>query len=201
MKHKDRHNTGVEEVRPDDRAHADVEAVTDGSTEESTGSAVHKDEAAESTPDEVQAMTERVRTLEDGLLRAKADYQNLQRRTATERSEAIKYANADLMRSLVGVLDDFERALQSAEGSENLDAVVEGIRLVYENFRKALTDAGLETIDALHQPFDPSVHDALMQQPTEEHDPGTVVEQVAKGYRLSERVIRPAKVIVAKLPE
>ena len=72
---------------------------------------------------------------------------------------------------------------------------------MYDNFTKALRDHGLERIDALHRPVDPAIHQALLQQPTDEHPPGTVVEEVAKGYRLQDRVVRAAKVVVAKAVE
>lgn len=140
----------------------------------------------------------RIAILEDSLLRARADYQNLLRRSANERAEAIRYANAELLRSLLGIVDDFERSLTAAESSEKLDAVVEGVRLVYENLLKALRTQGLETIEGLHQPFDPNVHEALMERPTNEHPPGTVVEEVTKGYRLHGRVLRPTMVVVSK---
>ena len=151
-----------------------------------------------SPPSGIEALQERVASLEASLIRTKADYQNLQRRSAIERSEAIRYAHADLMRSLVSVLDDFERALEVGGSSESHDAVMQGIRLVYQNMLKALTDAGLESIDAKGMPFDPAIHEAMMQQPTDEHPAGTVIDQVARGYKLRDRVVRPAKVIVAK---
>jgi len=157
----------------------------------------------EATPDPntPEGMKARIEALEDSLLRAKADYQNLQRRMQTERSDAIRFANADLMRALLPVLDDFERSLHAAETTADPAAFVEGIRLIYENFRKALTDHGLEPIEALKQPFDPGVHEALMQQPSDEHPPGTVLEEVTPGYKLRDRVIRPTRVIVARAPE
>lgn len=140
----------------------------------------------------------KVEKLEDQLLRAKADFQNMQKRAASERLESIRYANADLMRSLVKVLDDFDRALAAAGDVPESNPLLEGVRLVRENFMKAMAESGLETIDALHQPFDPSIHEALMQLPSGDFPPGTVVEQHAKGYRLHGRVVRPAKVIVSK---
>ena len=140
----------------------------------------------------------KVAELEDRLLRAKADFQNLQRRTAIERSEAIRYANAELMKSLVGVLDDFERSLAAGVEATDVASVLDGERLIHENFRKALVDHGLELIRALHEPFDPSIHEALMQRPSDDHPPGTVLEEVAKGYRLRDRVLRPTRVIVSK---
>ena len=164
----------------------------------------HHDETAKETTEQADPLVElraRVEKLEDSVLRAKADYQNLLRRSTTERGDAIRYANTELMRSLLVVVDDFERSLTAADASNNLAAVVEGVRLVYDNLRKALRDHGLEAIDALHKPFDPSVHEALMQQPSADHPPGTVVEQVATGYRLRDRVVRPAKVVVSRAPE
>ena len=157
-------------------------------------------EAAEPV-DLVQQLEAQVASLEDSLLRAKADYQNLQRRSALDGAEAIRYANAELMKSLLGVIDDFERSLEAAETSGNLDAVVDGVRLVYENLVKALGTHGLERIEALHRPFDPNFHEAMMQQPTADLAPGSVMEEIAKGYRLGDRVLRPAKVVVSKAPE
>ncbi len=152
---------------------------------------------AESSPQEQEpTLEEKVASLEDSLLRAKADYQNLQRRAAADRSDAIRYANADLMRSLVGVVDDFDRAL-SSESSDEPAAMQEGLRLVYGNLMKAMEAHGLERIEALHKPFDPHVHEALMQQPSGDFPPGTVIEEIAKGFCLRDRTIRPAKVIVS----
>ncbi len=151
--------------------------------------------------DTVAELQAKVAKLEDSLLRAKADFQNLQRRSAAERLDALRYANAELMKSLVKVVDDFERSLAAASKPDNLPAVVEGVRLVYENLTKALSDHGLEPIEALHRPFDPNVHEALLHQPCDDHPPGMVIEQIAKGYRLCDRVVRPAKVIVAKAME
>ncbi len=139
----------------------------------------------------------RIESLEDALLRAKADYQNFQRRATTERIDAVRYANAELMRSLLNAMDDFDRTL-AASNDATLDAIVAGVRLVYENLQKALTDHGLEIIEARGKTFDPAIHQALMQQPSDVCAPGTVIEQVTRGYRLRDRVLRPARVIVAK---
>jgi len=178
----------------------DVEAAT---AVESAPPKVQGDQAAERPVEEdpVKALEAKVASLEDSLLRAKADYQNLLRRSAQERSDAVRFANAELMRSLLVVADDFERALTATKSTPNGEAIADGIRLVYDNFAKALQDHGLEPIEALHQPFDPTVHQALLQQPTDEYPPGTVVEEVAKGYRLQDRVVRAAKVVVAKAVE
>ncbi|UCC29952.1 MAG: nucleotide exchange factor GrpE [Phycisphaerales bacterium] len=158
-------------------------------------------EKAAEQSDPLEELHKKVNKLEDSLLRTKADYQNAQRRAAIERGEAIRYANAEVMKSLLTVLDDFERSLAAAEDSNNLEAVVDGVRLVYGNLAKALRDHGLEVIDALHETFDPSVHQAMMPRPTSDYPPGTVVEEIAKGYRLYDRVLRPTKVVVSKALE
>ena len=151
--------------------------------------------------DTVESLREKVAALEDTLLRAKADFVNTQRRNEKSRLDAVQFANAEMMRSLLGVLDDFERSLDAAGTAEDIKTIVEGVRLVYENFKKALCDHGLEPIEAMDRPFDPHVHEAVMLQPAADCDPNTVLEEVAKGYRLKDRVIRPAKVVVSKALE
>jgi len=148
--------------------------------------------------DPIEELKARVASLEDNLLRAKADYQNLQRRSAQERSVAVQYANAELMRSLLDVVDDLQRSLEAANACQSASSLADGIRLVYENLMKTLRLQGLEVISALHQPFDPHVHQAMMQQPSKDHPPGTVLEEITRGYRLRDRVLRPAKVVVSE---
>ncbi len=149
--------------------------------------------------DEAAELRGKVEKLEDALLRARAEYQNFQRRTAIERAEAIRYANAGLMKSLLSVLDDFERAMSSPAGErETVDA---GVRLVYQNLLKALREHGLETIETGSEPFDPSVHEAMMQQSSADHPAGTILEEFARGYKLRDRVLRPSKVVVSKAVE
>ncbi len=105
------------------------------------------------------------------------------------------------MKALVVVLDDFERSLQAAGDSNRQDAIMDGVQLVHQNLVKALNEHGLVAIHAGGMPFDPEVHEALMSQPSKEAAPGPVLKEVAKGYRLRDRVIRPAKVIVAQAPQ
>jgi len=152
-------------------------------------------------PVEQETPQQKVERLEDALLRSKADFQNFQRRSTIEKSEAIIYANVDLMKSLLHVMDDFERSFQAAESAGSDESHTQGFRLIYENFLKALQQFGLQPIDALYQPFDPAIHEALLQQPCDEHPPSTVIEEVARGYKLRDRVVRPARVIVSKAVE
>lgn len=150
--------------------------------------------------DQAAALQARVDSLEESLLRAKAETQNIQRRATTERNDAIRYANADLMRTLIPVLEDFDRTFAAA-GSDD-KAILEGTRLVHTNLVKALRDFGLEPIEAAAgEKFDPAIHEALMHHPSDELSPGSVVEQVTRGYRLRDRVLRPARVVVSKATE
>ena len=152
-----------------------------------------------SASDRVSELQARVDTLEDSLLRAKAESQNIQRRATAERNDAIRYANAELMRILIPVLEDFDRTFAASDSADK--SILEGTRLVHANLVKALRDFGLEPIEAAGERFDPSIHEALMHQPSDEVPPGNVIEQVTRGYRLRDRVLRPARVIVSKAPE
>lgn len=148
-------------------------------------------------PSSPEAMQARIAELEDKLLRARAEFANFQRRVAAERQEAVRFANAELVRSLLGVLEDFDRSLKIEVQSEEGRNVLRGVQLVYENLTKALRDNGVEPIQAEGRPFDPAYHEALMRQPTDDHPPGTVIQEASRGYCLHGRVIRPARVVVS----
>ncbi len=150
--------------------------------------------------DEVTRLRVEVGEWKDKFLRAKAEQQNVARRAANELEESIRYANTGVLRALVDVADDLDRTLEAAGKSESVEAVVDGVRMVRDKLNSMLRNHHVEPIEAENQPFDPARHEALMQQPSAEHEPGTVVQQVQKGYTLRERVLRPAKVIVAAPP-
>lgn len=191
-------------MKPEDKQTQSGQAASDskagGTTLADAVDAPREANAGQCT-DDVAILQAKVAALEDALLRAKADLQNQQRRSASDRADAIRFANADLMRSLLGVIDDFERTLAAADDPDNQKVVLDGIKMVHQNFAKALADAGLEIIDAKGRSFDPTMHEALMQQPTRDVQPGVVVEQIAKGYKLRDRMLRPARVVVAKAPD
>lgn len=166
-----------------------------------TASEVPPDEAVAEQPSAAEAAAapeSRVAELEDKLLRARAELKNVQRRAAVERSEALRFGNAELMRSLLGVVDDLERSLAASRETTDVASLVAGVQLIYDNMMKAMRDHGLEEIVAKDQPFDPNVHEAMLQQPSEDRPPGTVVDEIARGYKLHDRVLRPTKVVVAR---
>jgi molecular chaperone GrpE len=133
-------------------------------------------------------------------LRAKAEQQNVLRRAENEKTDAIRFANRDILRSLLDVVDDFERTLEAAGGNEAAEPVLEGVRLIQGKLSKVLTDNGVAPIKAAGQPFDPNCHEAMMRQPTDECEPGMVLQEVQKGYMLRDRVLRATKVIVSAEP-
>ena len=125
--------------------------------------------------------------------RAQADFVNLKRRTDLDKEETSKFANAALMVSLLPVVDDLERALNSAPTHKTDHAWVEGIKHIHRKFRSVLEAQGLQDIKAVGQPFDPKLHEAVMKAPGES---GIVLKELQKGFRLKDRVIRPSLVVV-----
>jgi len=136
------------------------------------------------------------------LVRTTADFENFKKRAARERQEAGRYANESLLQKLVPVLDNFEMALLAANGPQpsSAQSIQTGIQMIAQQLRQALMDAGLEEIDATNKPFDPNIHEAVSQKETADAPDGQVVQQLRKGYKLRDRLIRPATVVVAKNP-
>jgi molecular chaperone GrpE len=138
----------------------------------------------------------------DRLLRTTADFDNYKKRVTREKQEAVKYANESLLEKLLPVLDNFEMALTAIRttDSESSGALEQGIGLVFQQFRQVLKDAGLEEIDATGATFDPNIHEAISAQESAEAPEGQVIHQMRKGYKLKDRLIRAASVVVAKAP-
>jgi molecular chaperone GrpE len=131
--------------------------------------------------------------------RVQADFDNYRKRAVRDQERLVAHAHERLVRDLLPILDDLERALEAAERHEEAQ-LVDGVRLVEQALRAALAKEGLTEIDT-SGPFDPHVHEALLAQPSDEAEPGSVLDVVQRGYRLGDRVVRPARVIVAADPE
>jgi len=132
----------------------------------------------------------------DRFLRAAAELDNFRKRAARMRVEAREECLRGVLLQIAPVLDNMRRAL--AQDSENVESLKQGVELIYGQFKDILQGYGLEEIESIGQPFDPNVHEAMMEVENDEHPPGTVVEEMEKGYKLSEKVVRPARVIVSK---
>ena len=138
----------------------------------------------------------------DRLLRTTADLENFKKRAARERQEAVRYANESLVEKLIPVLDHFDMAMAAAqnEATDARQSLQAGIAMVHQQLKNVLAEAGLEEIDAAGRPFDPKWHEAVSQRDAEDVPEGQVVEQLRKGYKLRDRLLRPATVIVARHP-
>ncbi len=138
----------------------------------------------------------------DRLLRQQADFDNVRKRLERDKQEFQKYAHEDIIIDLLGILDDLERSVEAAEkGQENPDAFLKGIEMILAHLYELLKKRGVSAISAKGRKFDPNQHEALVQTESCDHEDGEVIEEMQKGYRLNDRVIRTAKVRVAKRVE
>lgn len=149
---------------------------------------------------EVDRLRGEVKDLKEKWLRAQAEVQNVTRRLADEKATAVRFAVADFAKSVLPVVDNFERTMASLQEHHHDDVVIQGVKLVYEMLRKTLAEHQVTPIEALGKPFDPTRHDALRRVETNEQAEGTVVEEYEKGYMLRDRVLRAAKVALAAKP-
>jgi molecular chaperone GrpE len=132
------------------------------------------------------------------LLRERADLENFKKRTAREREESLRYGTEGLVRDLLPVIDNLERALQHADAGGNGEPLAEGVRLVLESLRGVLERHGVSQVPALGERFDPTRHEAMEQVESDDHDPNTVVREHQRGYMLHDRLVRAALVGVSK---
>jgi molecular chaperone GrpE len=151
-------------------------------------------------PGEEEKLRAQVAELKDKLLRAQAEWDNSRKRIERSKDEAVRYAAEGLLEKLLPVLDNFEMGMQAAQNATDAKAISQGFEMVLAQFRQVLRDAGVEPVDAVGQPFDPHRHEALGHQDSEEHPEGHVMMQTRKGYKLKDRLLRPASVFVARKP-
>lgn len=156
---------------------------------------------ADEAGDEPMSLAEERDDLLARLQRVSADYMNYQKRAQRERGENLSFARADLIKALLPALDDMERALQAARDNHGEDDVLfKGMQLVHDKTLEVLRQFGCTAIEACGMPFDPDKHSAIMQQPTDEHEPQTVIQELQRGYMFDGRTLRPSGVIVAVEP-
>jgi len=198
---------------------ADVEpSDANGTPEDPTDEqAADKEEADEGTDPEqkIEELTERVEALEeerdelnDRVLRKAAEFENYRRRMDREKKRRHEAGMLEVIEPVLEVLDDFERSIDAAEELQDsqdaqkaYESLKGGVEMVFRKFRDTLETLGVEPIEAEGKPFDEELHEAMMRQPSEEAEPGTVLQEIRKGYRMDDRVIRHSRVVVATEPE
>jgi molecular chaperone GrpE len=149
-------------------------------------------------PDPLAEALRELEQYKDRWLRLVAEFDNYKKRRSREFDALVQSANENLIRELLPVLDSVARALDHrADGEEDSEGFKQGVTMIMEQFPKALQRRGLSEIEAVGQPFDPNFHEALMQMSSDEHAEGLVMAVVERGYRLGDKVIRPARVVVS----
>lgn len=167
-------------------------------SEQHEGQEPHEEPAAPSTPTASAESEQLLKDAEDRLLRTQAELENFRKRSRREYEDAQKYREIDLLRDLLPVLDNVVRAIEASEKTADVESLKSGFRMTAQQIEKLLEAHGCKTIETDGQPFDPAVHDAILQQAVPTAKPGTIVGTASRGYRLHDRVVRPAQVIVAK---
>ena len=158
-------------------------------------------EGAQARGPEVEELRRQRDETHDRLLRALADAENARRRAQREREEFVKYANESLLRDLIPVLDNLDRALDAARAASTPASLVEGVELIQRELLKVLERAGVKRYSAVGQPFDPTRHEAIARVVSTQAPPDTVVSEQLPGYQLHDRVLRAALVAVAVAPD
>jgi molecular chaperone GrpE len=145
---------------------------------------------------ELEKLKSELAEYKDKYLRLYSDFENFRRRVAKEKLDFLRTANEELVKSLLPVVDDFERAQKSLESNDNKDGYIEGVKLIHSKFVKTLESKGLKPMNVKGEKFDMEIHEAITQIPGEEENKGKIVDEVEKGYFLNDKVIRFAKVVI-----
>lgn len=182
---------------------------SDRSEEPASAEINDKESSADSAPEpkpeqedlegKLAASQEQAQDYYDRLLRLSAEFDNYKKRTSREMSDVVRYANEKLLQDLLIVVDNLERAISSADQDNPTDSsLVEGINLTLNEVLKILQQYNVQPVKALGESFDPAIHQAMMQQEVEDEPANMVVQEMQKGYRLHDRLLRPAMVVVSK---
>ncbi len=134
----------------------------------------------------------------DRFVRVYAEFENYKKRAVKDKTEFIKYANEGLVKALLGVIDNLERAVDESKKNAHAEELVEGVEMVLNQFKDILGKHGVREVQAQGAPFDPNLHEAMMHEDSEEHDDNTVIEEFQRGYILNDRLLRPALVKVSR---
>ncbi len=184
------------------KSHSD-EIIDDQQTAESApvDTKVESDDELANLRQQLAAKTDEAKTNYDRYVRQVAEAENFKKRNARERDDAIRFANEALLKDILPVVDNLERAIAHAAGGENGKSLVDGVEMVLKGFLDVLSKFGVSQISAVGQPFDPSKHEAMAQVVSDIQEPNTVVDELHKGYMFRDRLLRAALVSVAKASE
>lgn len=193
MKNETEQSESAELPVNDETMNADAHGVADEALSELDAT------ESESGADETTTiLLDKLKVAEAEVLRSRAEMENYRKRMQRDSDQQLKFANVPIVRDLLDVIDNLNRAIEAARGDEtNTKALIDGVQMVSQQFNDALAKHGCKPIQAVGTTFDPNIHQAIAQMPSEEVPAGTVAMEVAVGYMLHDRVIRPAQVIVS----
>lgn len=188
----DSENVMTEEIKETEQENQEIVEETENKEEN-----VQEEIVEEKTESEADKLKMALENLNNQYLRLAADFENYRKRQAQEREALLKYGAEECMKKVLEVVDNFDRALTMVDKIEDLDKMKETFQVLNKQLMDSLTKLGLEQIKSVGEQFDPNIHEAVMQTPTEEHPEDTVINELQKGYKLGEKVLRPAMVAVA----
>jgi len=179
---------------PEDSESGDTSIEVEIKSDDDDSSDVREDDLSE---DVEESKEDEAATESDRFLRLAAEFDNYKKRTAREFEDIIKRANVRLLRELVDIVDNFERAMSADAEDHSHKAYRQGVELIYNQLSALLTKEGITPIEAVGKPFDPHYHEAVMQSASDEYDEGTVMQEIQKGYCIGDKVLRHSRVIVS----
>lgn len=178
-----------------------IENVENSENEEVSENEVSEDVKSEKSDEKFNELQQKYDTLNQQYLRLAADFENYRKRQEHEREDLLKFGTENALKKMIEVLDNFERGKKALESVEDCVKVKESFDLVHKQTIDALKKLGLEEIETEGKEFDPNFHDAVMQTPTSEHPEHTVINELQKGYKMGDKILRPALVNVATSQE
>ena len=152
----------------------------------------------EQLQEQIRLKDEEIANQKDTFLREKAELENFKKRLTKEKDDFVQFANERLLQELIQIEDNLERALEVPNAT--LESLKEGVEMIQKQFSTFLKNQKVEPIEAIGKDFDPTLHEVLNQQESEEHEENTVIEEYSKGYTLNGRILRPTKVVISKKP-
>ena len=188
----DSENVMTDEIKETEQENQEIVEETENKEE-----TANEDIVEEKTESEADKLKMALENLNNQYLRLAADFENYRKRQAQEREALLKYGAEECMKKILEVVDNFDRALTMVDKIDDLDKMKETFQVLNKQLMDSLTKLGLEQIKCVGEQFDPNIHEAVMQTPTDEHPEDTVINELQKGYKLGEKVLRPALVNVA----
>ncbi len=185
------------EINKEEELNEQTEEVNENTSDLAEDNEMSKEENKEDEASKEPTLEEKYNELNDKYLRLYSDFDNYRKRTIKEKADIISSASADLMGDLLTVLDDFERAIENNEKTDDIEVVKEGFKLIYDKFANILKNKGLEHVDVHGHTFDPEIHEAITKIPAQtDDDKGKIMDCVEKGYNLKGKPLRFPKVVV-----